>query len=126
MKGINNKGFTLIELIGIVVILVAIFLVSFPILSGIMKEDEDVLYEDMVNDLCLAGKTYIYSNVDEFPELSTPDSTINIPIITLINYGSVSKNKENPKTGELIQNHKLIFTVQEDNNLKCKYSASSS
>ena len=33
----NNKGFTLIELTAIIVVLVAIFLVSFPSLLGLAK-----------------------------------------------------------------------------------------
>ncbi|MBQ9071535.1 MAG: type II secretion system protein [Bacilli bacterium] len=121
MNSINNKGFTLIELIGVIVVLVAIFLVAFPSLLGTTKQDEEKLYTSMVDDLCLAGETYIYSNIDDYPELSTPNSTIYLNISNLIKDGSVSKNKVNPKTKEKINNHFITFDVSSDNSLDCEY-----
>ena len=123
MKDINSRGFTLIELLGIIVVLVAIFLVSFPHLLGILKEDEKKLYNDMVDDLCLAGKSYIYSHMDLFPQLSTPNSIFEIKVSTLVEYGNVSKNKKNPKTNETIDyNSTISFKVLSDNSLDCEYN----
>ncbi|MBR6690430.1 MAG: type II secretion system protein [Bacilli bacterium] len=117
----NNKGFTLIELTAIIVVLAAIFLVCFPNLLNISREDEEKKYDNMVDNLCLAGESYIYSNIDSFPELSTPNSLIKLNISTLIEYGNVKKNTTNPNTNKIVDNNFLEYTVLSDNSLSCEY-----
>ena len=116
-----NKGFTLIEVIAIIVIFVGIFLISFPTLTNMAKTDNDKRYTNMVNNLCTAGKTYMYSNLDDFPELSIVSSEIEIPIVELINYGNVEKNLVNPKTELSVKNSTLKYTVLEDLSLNCEF-----
>ena len=117
----NNKGFTLIELIGIIVILSAIFLISFPSLLNTSKIDEEKKYEDMVENLCLAGKTYIYSNQEEYQYEFILDNKIEISINTLIEFEYVDSKTKNPKTDESINSDKLVYKVLEDNLLECEY-----
>ena len=113
----NNRGFTLIELTAVIVVLVAIFLVSFPSFINISKSDKEKQYNNMVKDLCLSGESYIYSNVDSFEGLSTVGSKITISIEELILYGNVEKNLVNVKTEEKINNDSLIYTVLNDYSL---------
>ena len=116
-----SKGFTLIEVIAIMVVLVGIFLMSFPILTNMAKNDDERTYTNMVNNLCTAGKTYMYSNLDEFPTLSLKGSEIEIQVSELIVYGSVDKNVVNPKTESSIENDILKYTVLDDLSLDCEY-----
>ena len=117
----NDRGFTLIELTAIIVVLVAIFLVSFPFLLNTARADNEKQYESMVESLCLAGKTYIYSNMSDFEEISTVGSVINIPIEDLIKYGNVDKNTLNVKTNRYVDQDLLVYTVLNDYSLGCKY-----
>ena len=116
-----NKGFTLIEVIAIIVIFVGIFLISFPTLTNIAKNDNEKMYANMVNNLCTAGKTYMYSNLDEFPELSTVGSEIELPITELMSYGNVDKDLVNPKTELSVEDRTLKYTVLEDLSLNCEF-----
>ena len=54
----NNRGFTLIELTGIVLVLAAIFLLTFPALLNTTRADKEKEYNVMVENLCKAGATY--------------------------------------------------------------------
>lgn len=117
----SNKGFTIIELTAIIVVLAAIFLVSFPTFLNMTKSDENQRYESMVDDLCLAGESYIYAHIDDFSELSVVNSDITIPIKELIEYGSVKDNLKNPKTDKLVKNDELIYKVLSNRELDCKY-----
>ena len=117
----NSKGFTLIEVIAIMVILVGIFLVSFPVFSNMAKSEENNKYNNMINDLCTAGKTYIYSNMDNFSNLSTVGSQIDLEIEELIIYGNVDKKLLNPKTKNSVKDDTLRYTVLEDLSLNCEY-----
>ena len=116
-----NKGFTLIEIIAIMVVLVGIFLVSFPSFVNMAKKDEQRQYDNMVENLCAAGKTYIYSNLDHYPELSLVNEEILLEINVLIAYGNVDKALKNPKTDLSVEKSSLKYTVLEDLSLKCEY-----
>lgn len=117
----NDRGFTLIEIIAIMVVLVGIFLIVFPSFMSMAKSEEDKKYSNMVNDLCIAGKTYMYSNLDEFPNLSIANSVIELKINELIAYGNVNEGLKNPKTNESVENDTLKYTVLEDFTLDCEY-----
>ena len=116
----NNKGFTLIELVGIIIVLAAIFLVSFPAFLNTAKTDEEQKYDDMIENLCLAGKSYIYANTDKFDELSTINSKIEISIKELMAYGNVDRTLKNPKTNQTVEKDSLIYTVTNES-LDCQY-----
>ena len=118
----NNKGFTLVELTAIIVVLAAIFLVSFPSLLSTARTDEEKKYENMVVDLCLAGESYIYANTESFSQLSTVNSEIQISIKKLMNYGNVDKDLIDPKTQKTVKNNFLTYTVQSDYSLDCQYN----
>jgi len=117
----NNRGFTLIEVTAVIIILVGIFIVGFPVLGNMTKKEETKKYDNMVKDLCTAGRTYIYSNLDAFPTLSSVNEEININVSILIEYGNVDKNIVNPKDEETIENDVLKYTVLEDLTLDCEY-----
>ena len=117
----NNKAFTLIELTAIIIVLAAIFLVSFPNLLNITKADKEEEYDNMIENLCLAGKSYIYADIDSFPGLSTVGTQINITVNELITYGNVDKNLINPKTKVSVENDTLTYTVSNDFSLNCEY-----
>ena len=116
-----NKGFTLIEVVAIILVLAGIFLISFPLFTNMAKVDEEKLYDDMVDNLCVAGKTFMYSNLDDFPELSIAHSELEIPISELIIYGNVDEDVVNPKTKLSVDVDKLKYTVLDDLSLKCEY-----
>ena len=116
-----NKGFTLIEVIAIIVIFVGIFLISFPTLTNMAKNDNDKMYTNMVNNLCTAGKTYMYSNLDDFPELSIVGSEIEILVNELMLYGNVNKDLVNPKTEISVDDSTLKYIVLDDLSLTCEY-----
>jgi len=117
----NNKAFTLIEMIAIILVLAAIFLVSFPSLLNLSKKDDEKKYENMVENLCLAGKTYIYNNEKNFKESFVVDNKIEININELITYGIVKNDVTNPKTNKSVENDKLIYTVLYNKSLSCDY-----
>ena len=119
----NSKGFTLIELTAVVLILAIIFLVSFPSLLSLTKSDKDQEYDKMVENLCLAGKSYIYDNEEEYQELlSVVNSEIKINISDLIDSELVSSKTLNVKTDKLVDKDTLTFTVLSDYSLECEYN----
>ena len=117
----KNRGFTIIELVSIILILAAILLVSFPAITNLLKADDSKKYDAMVKDLCLAGEAYIKSNLDSFSSVSTVGATITISIDELITYGSVKPDTKNPNTNNSISGDSLTYVVQTDRSLNCSY-----
>lgn len=120
----NNKAFTLIELTAVIVVLAAIFLVSFPNLLNMAKNDDNKKYDNMVKNLCLAGESYMHANTEDFEGLSVVGTKIQISISELILYGNVDSNLVNPNTEKSVKNDILIYTVISDNSLECEYKES--
>lgn len=117
----EKSGFTLVELLGIIIIISLIFLFSFTNLSNTTKKNKENEYEMFVKDLCLAGQNYIYSNLEKYPETSKINSEITINVNDLIIEGLIDKNTLNPKTNTNILNDYLIYTVKSDYTLNCEY-----
>lgn len=63
----NSKGFTLIELMGILVIMAAIFGIAYPVYTEITKENKDNLFRDNLRNAISVIRTI---NVVEFQETS--------------------------------------------------------
>ena len=56
----NNKGFTLVELLGVIVILIVIFLVIFPATRVLIERSEKTVYQTQIN------KILKYTTMDQF------------------------------------------------------------
>lgn len=117
----NTRGFTLIELVSIIIILAAIFLVSFPNLLTNVRRNEKREYDAMIKNLCLSGESYIYSNMGDYSELSNPNSNIVLSIDELISNGYIDNAPINPKTNKATTDDHLKYTVLSDHSLECKY-----
>ncbi len=58
----KNKGFTLVEVMAIVIIIAAIALVSFPVLTNVMKNNEKLEEDTFKENAIKAAKTYCNLN----------------------------------------------------------------
>ena len=58
----KNKGFTLIELMGVIVILGIIGLIVMPVIQGTIKENTTKLCKDQIKIFEKAAKNYVASN----------------------------------------------------------------
>lgn len=74
----NNRGFTLIEITAVVLILGVIFLISFPTLERLMKkseQDKDTYNEE---NIIMAAKTYLNMHSNEYEFTDGTDIEINL------------------------------------------------
>ena len=66
----KRRGFTLIEVIGVIAVLSLMLLITVPALTKTLKRNEKQQYNDYINNLKLATETYIVKNIDSYPELN--------------------------------------------------------
>ena len=111
----KNKGFTMAEMLGVVVILSIILLIAVPSIINSLKSAEKQEYETFLDDLYLATESYVQHNYELFyPESGTGlDSVL---ISDLIDKGYLNGNITNPKTGEQIKYENSSIRLSKDEN----------
>ena len=62
MKKLDNKGFTLVEVIAVVVILSVLSLLIVPSISGLLNRSKENSYSDLINSIKLSCVQYINDN----------------------------------------------------------------
>ncbi len=111
-----KKGFTLAELIAVIVILALISLVSIPAVSGILKQNKERLCETQLENILAAAKSYGADNV-----FSLPDTSMTINLQTLVDAGYIAGEIENPITKENFDLDTTEITITK-NNKKYEYT----
>ena len=105
-----KKGFTLIEIIGVIVLLGVIALFSIPALTQTISDSAEKQYEEYVKNIKIAAESYFHNETD-----GTIDGEYFITVGTLYEDGSLKK-QTNPKTEKETPGFATItITKNEDN-----------
>lgn len=108
-----KKGFTLVELLAVLVILGAIVLVSVPSLISTNKASKENEYNEFVTTIENAAEAYVETHPDKYADLKNGVTTsANISTETLVAAGTVEGNMVNPKTGNRIINEASSVNVK--------------
>lgn len=91
----KQKGFTLIELIAVIVILALIALVVFPAINGVLKDSRENAYDSQISIIEKAAKEYYLENYKELPE---ENGCTYVSIETLISKGYISDEELDEKS----------------------------
>jgi len=117
----SNKGFTLIELIAIIIVIAAICFVTFPNLISVLKNSDTTEFNTYKENLCAAGKSYINANKSNYSNLNVEGTKITISVRELQNFGIVDISLKDPEDKTEAKDHSLIFKVLSDKSLECSY-----
>lgn len=114
----KNKGFTLVELLAVVAILMLLISVITPKVMSQLNTSKDVTQKEQINTLIDITKIYTNQNTNKLPE---EDHTSIITIEELKQSGLINKNEIiDPKTKEQITG--CIRITIENNKYKYEYS----
>jgi len=122
-----ERGFTLLELLGIIILLGVIILVAVPSLTQTNKNAETNKERDFNNIINSACLSYIHVHTEEYEDLLNNDNTTKqINISELINEGylkSSLKNPSNTSNKNTIEDENGILTVKNTSGqITCTYS----
>lgn len=111
----KKKGFTLIELIGIVIILGVIVIIGVPSIMKILQNNKNKEYEVFEKNLFLAAETYVSNHIDEIDELKVVGGTYYVPINLLFEEKLInSKAKYNPLTKSNVADNAAVQVIVHD------------
>ncbi len=99
-ENMKERGFTLVELLAVIVILSLIALIAVPAITGIIKESKDTLSDAQLNNVILAAKNWA-SDVKNVSKLPAEDGdSVCIHLSELQAGGYADLEIKNPKTGK--------------------------
>lgn len=111
----KNKGYTLIEIIGVIVILSLIIMISVPTISGVLKSSKNKAYNIQVEEIKSASESWSLLNYDNVPKNDGDTIIINVLQLKLANL--LPYDFKNPKTGELFPDDMQISITKKGNNI---------
>ena len=109
----KNKGFTLAELLGVIVILGLICLVAFPPILNSIKKSKKNIDEATKQVIYGASNTYVNNHLSQFSMIENTSYCIKLQ--TLIDSKDLSSDLKNPSTNQKI-NPNLYVKVTFKNN----------
>ena len=112
----KNKGFTLAEVLGVIIILGLLVIVSFPPLLNQLKKSKDKLSSATLQILGTAAEQYVEEHPSTYPKKN--GNVYCLKLETLVNNGYLKSPILDASTGEQINEttNYIKFTIQGVNN----------
>lgn len=120
MIKMNEKAFTLIELLAVIAVLAVIALITYPTVTKIINQKKEDTYEQQVFEIERATEGYVAENIREvLPE----DTTSTQFSLDYLKEKGVIENDTitNPKTGKEM-NGCVLISLDRNNQYHAKYS----
>ena len=113
-----KRGFTLVELMAVIIILGVVGLIVVPIISGQLKEGKNKLYETQIKNIEASARMWSADHISYTP--SVEGEVFNIYLSVLKASGLIDTEIKNPKTNELFPNDLKIEISYKNNGLNYK------
>lgn len=115
----NRKGFTLVEMLGIITMLVVISLFAFPMIISLMNDSNTSKSKQFLKSLYSAAETYVEMNYEKYNN----SSTHYISAKNLVEEGLLQSNLINPTTKITLLDEDGVIEVSrnEDNSFHFNY-----
>ena len=110
----KNRGFTLVELLAILVILGVVATIITPVVQKSLKANKERVYEILVEQIEGYAKDYLTKNTNALPE-KTSDFSV-IKFADLKKAGLLQINVVNPVTNNVMSNESFVKVTKDNNN----------
>ena len=107
------KGFTLVELLAVIVILSLLLLVTVTTVSSQFKNSKDELYDTQLNNIKLAAEMW---GSDNKVKLNSISDCVSLTLGYLKEEGYVDINIKNTYTGELFEDDEVFVNITKETN----------
>jgi len=111
----NKKGFTLVEVLAVIIILLVILSITMPITTSVINNSKNSAYRSQINKILSATYDFSLKNSEFLPNYN---KKIYITLSKLQKEGYISTSLTNPKTGESFSNDLVISISNVGSNYK--------
>ena len=111
-----KKGFTMIELIGVIVIMTLILLIAVPTINNVIKSSKEEKNQKSLKSIYMAAETYLLSNYEQYRSLDIVGNSDYIYVMDLINEQYIDINDINPVDNETFDNKDVVKVTRNEDN----------
>lgn len=111
-----KKGFTLVELLGIIVVLGVIATIVTPVIQSTLTQNQDKVYNALIKQIEGNAKDYLEINTEKLP--TTDGDEIQIKLGDIKASGLMQINVKNPKTDNIVSNESYVTVTRTKNNYR--------
>lgn len=108
----NKKGFTLVELLAVIVLLGLIALIAAPAITGIIKQSKDSLSDSQKQSIEMSAKNWATDNMGKLP---SNGNCILVKLSTLQSGGYADLEIKDPKTGKILTDSDITVKITRNN-----------
>ncbi len=101
-----KKGFTLVELLAVIIILGLLTIIAIPSIIGILNNEKENISDSMKNIIINASSLYIEDNSGVYPKVN--NNVYCIKLESLVNDNRLSKPLKDPVTNKEIDLNKYV------------------
>ena len=112
----KKSGFTLIELIGIIVIISLILLVAVPSINSVIEQGEENKKQEALNNIYMATENYLMANYDEYSSLDNIGASEYIYVMDLMNQQYMDIDELNPNDDESFDSKDVVKVTRNEDN----------
>ena len=112
----KKSGFTLIELIGIIVIISLILLVAVPSINSVIEQGEENKKQEALNNIYMATENYLMANYDEYSSVDNIGASEYIYVMDLINQQYMDIDELNPNDDESFDSKDVVKVTRNEDN----------
>jgi len=105
----NRKGFTLVEVIVMIVMILVVALMFSNNMEGILGTQNDVAYERFINKINVASNSFVSSNPEYINEIQYGKGFTTVTIRMLIENGYIDKDLVDPRIDAPINRDELAL-----------------
>lgn len=105
----RNKGFTLAELLGVIVILALVSLITVPAITNSLQDYKSRLCNTQLEEIVAAARTWGADNLLKLP--TGEGETYTLSLATLSESGYIGGDIENPITKEKFDLDNTVVTI---------------
>lgn len=91
-----KNGFTLMEMLAVVLVLAIIALITVPLINKQFRDSTNTLYNAQLDNIKEGAKNWAGDHLDQIP--STENGAVSVTLKDLQDQGYIKKKLENPKT----------------------------
>ena len=118
-----KRGFTLIELMAVIVVLGVLATISIISVDKIIKENKEETYKTQIATIEDAARTWGVKHIKELPD--NDGGAISVPLLYFKNDGIISNDLKNPKTNKPFNNDLYVDISYESGIYKYKVAEGS-
>ena len=104
----NKQGFTLVELLGVIILLAVIALITIPAISGAIKTGQENADQQFKDNVVLAAKNWTIDNKGKTED----NDSCNVTLATLQNEGYIDKHVKIPSTKVEVDATQICVTIK--------------